>query len=495
MTNFTDNAIFLARQQEQQKLPQILAYGIGGSLMFHGVAALAFNYLPKPVSTPVEVTLIDPSEIPPELKPSPQPPQITPAKPKKIAKITPLPTPTASVKSKPEPKPQIVKIVTKLIIPALETTKTTANDFEKNQNQQSQTATKPNKKQVESSPDRTSENLTLADSNSSPLNNSQLALKDLNRSTEAGGLFGTEANLPAGENSNNDQFNNVSPGGGSNSQAATPGNLAAKNINNTVLGGNGQPLTSGRVSRLPGAFGGSDSVNSAGGSGSDGFEVAASPGSGDGSRSTPGGNTGGNRGNGQPLAAGRKFGGGSGGSGTGGGIGDEGDGLEAGLNPNRGKVSRSISGIGQGSGGNGRLAHDQTKKSNRGLGTGSGFGDGFGSDEGSLGRLNSPGGLVRSHNSGVIRGGSKGFGSGLECIANCRPPEHSETLDYDLKISANITLDDSGRVVGLKLPSPSGNIALNKFTETEFGKMQFKLPENVTKRNFSVHFMFKKNSY
>jgi hypothetical protein len=588
MTAFIDNSILRARQQEHQKLPKILAYGIGGSLAFHGIAAVALNYLPQPILAPVEVTLIDSSELPPELKPSPQPPKIKPTpKPKTIAKVTPTPTPKPSVKitptptptpsvkitptptpsvtpkpnplvkAKPDLTPQVVKIVIRPVmpfIPAQKVTKTaTASDFEKEQNrvrnsllknpsQQSQTVAKPSKKQVRSNLDQIPGASSQPDVNSSLLNNTQLAFKDLTRSTKDGGLSGTEPNSSAGASQSDDQFNNGSPGNGNNSQAATPGNLAARNIDKT--GGNGQPLTAGRTGRSPlaqaelsseafggdgselafnpsgglgsnprssssigdsgngqpldpastGKFGSGSSDSSAGGiagDNGDGFGVGLSPRNGNISRSTPGGNVG-NNGKGQPLASAGtgKLGGGSSGNVTGDG-GDGGDGFGTALIPSRGNGSRSVPQTGAGSGTNGKLAYDRTGGAGRGLGNSdkSGSADGFDNGDEFFGG-SSPGGLSRSRSSGIIRSGGKGFGSGLECIANCYP-EHSEILDYDLTINAKITLDNSGKVVDVKLPSPSKNIALNKFTENAFGKMQFKLPASVTKRIFSVHFRFK----
>jgi hypothetical protein len=460
MTVFTDNSILRARQQEHQKLPKILAYGIGGSLAFHGIAAVALNYLPQPIPAPVEVTLIDPSELPPELKPSPQPPKIKPTpKPKTIVKITPTPTPSVkitpiptprpSVKTKPDLTPQVIKIVTRPVvpfIPAQKVTKTAViNDFEKEQNQvrnllpknpsqQSQSVTKPSKKQVRSNPDQIPEAFSSSGVNSSPLNNTQLAFKDPAQSTKASNFSGTEPNSSAGASQSDDHFNNGSPGNGNSSQAATPGNLAARNIDKTA-GSNGQPLTAGRTGT--GKFGSSSNSSSegTGGDSTDGFNVELIPGSGGGSRSVPQ--------------------------------------------------------TGAGSGNNGQLAYDQTGNTGRGLGNSdkSGSADGFDHGDGSFGGSN-PGGFSRLRSSGIIHSGGKGFGSGLECVTNC-DQKHSEILDHDLTINAKITLDNSGKVADVKLPSPSENTALNDFTKDAFGKMQFKLPASVTKRIFSVYFRFK----
>jgi hypothetical protein len=104
----TNNYIALARSQDQQKLPKILAYGIGSSLVLHGIAAMVFNCLPQQIpDSSVEVTLIDSSELPPEFKSSPIPTpsvRITPT-PTPSVKITPTPTP--SVKITPIPTPSV----------------------------------------------------------------------------------------------------------------------------------------------------------------------------------------------------------------------------------------------------------------------------------------------------------------------------------------------------------------------------------------------------
>jgi TonB family protein len=451
MNAFIDNSILRARQQEHQKLPKILAYGIGSSLVFHGIAAVALNYLPQPIPAPVEVTLIDPSELPPELKSSPQPPKIKPTpKPKMIAKVTPtptpsvkvtptpiptpsvkiIPTPTPSVKTKPDLTPQVVKIVTKPVIPFVPTQKVTktavANDFEKEQNQvrnslsknpsqQSQAVTEPSKKQVRSNPDQIPEASSQPSANSSPLNNTQLAFRDPARSPKAVSLSGTEPSSSAGASQSDDQLNNGDPGKGNSSRAATPGNLAAKNIDKTA--GNDQPLAAGRTGRSPlaraelssEAFGGdgsefafnppgslgsnplsgssigdsgngqplasagtgklssSSNGSSAGGAFGDdvdGFAIELSPSNGNISRSTPGSSTG-NNGNGWPLArAGTgKFGAGSNSNGTGGIAGDDSSELGSGLSPSNGNISRSTLGGNAGSHGNGRpLASAGTNK-------------------------------------------------------------------------------------------------------------------------------------
>jgi hypothetical protein len=104
----TNNYIALARSQDQQKLPKILAYGIGSSIVLHGIAAMVFNCLPQQIpDSPVEVTLIDSSELPPEFKSSPIPTpsvKITPT-PTPSVRITPTPTP--SVKITPTPTPSV----------------------------------------------------------------------------------------------------------------------------------------------------------------------------------------------------------------------------------------------------------------------------------------------------------------------------------------------------------------------------------------------------
>jgi outer membrane biosynthesis protein TonB len=133
MTN--NNYIALARSQDQQKLPKILAYGIGGSLVLHGIAAMVFNCLPQQIpDSSVEVTLIDSSELPPEFKSSPTPTpsvRITPT-PTPSAKITPTPTPsvkitptpTSSVTIKPKQTPVVIRIVSQPIPPQQQPTPT-----------------------------------------------------------------------------------------------------------------------------------------------------------------------------------------------------------------------------------------------------------------------------------------------------------------------------------------------------------------------------------
>ncbi len=389
MTIFINNLI--ARQQEEQKLPKILACGVGGSLVFHGIAAVALNYLPKQISTPVEVTLINSSEIPPDLRPSPQPPKVKPIPNKTIAKVTPTPTPsvkttptptptpsvkviptptpTPLVKVKPSLTPQVVKIVTEPVVPIIPTQKITkkptANDFKREQdlaknpflrdpNQQYQAVIKPNNL------DQNSEVSPQPGANSSSLNNNRLSFRDSSRSTQVADSLGTEPNSSAGEG--NDQFNNGSPGNGGRSQAATLGNLATRNIDKTG-GSNGQSLTAGQTGRSPLARAelsplaraelspGASSGDSAFG---DGSELSYSPAGGSGSSPSSSGSLG-DSGNGRPLApAGTgKFGSGAGDNGTGGVI-NGGDGFEVALSPGSGGGSRSTPGGSTGNNGNGR---------------------------------------------------------------------------------------------------------------------------------------------
>jgi hypothetical protein len=95
----TNNHIALARSQEQQKLFKILVCGIGCSLILHGIAAIAFNLLPQQSSdNSVEVTLIDSSELPPELQPSPTPSVKT--------------TPTPIINIKPDTQtPSVIRVI------------------------------------------------------------------------------------------------------------------------------------------------------------------------------------------------------------------------------------------------------------------------------------------------------------------------------------------------------------------------------------------------
>ncbi len=77
------------RTQEKRQLPRILVIGLGSSIVIHGLGALVFNNLPLFTTDPVEVTIIDDSEIPPDLRPdtnsqkslqpNPQKPQSLPA--------------------------------------------------------------------------------------------------------------------------------------------------------------------------------------------------------------------------------------------------------------------------------------------------------------------------------------------------------------------------------------------------------------------------------
>jgi TonB family protein len=135
MTTIIDNSIASARNQELQKLPKILACGVGGSLLFHGIAAAVFNFLPKQSDNPVEVTFIDKNDLPKEFQPTPTPTpvvKVTPTPtPIPVVKVTPIPTPTPVVKVTPTPTltpvvkvtpiptPQEVKIVTRSDRPML----------------------------------------------------------------------------------------------------------------------------------------------------------------------------------------------------------------------------------------------------------------------------------------------------------------------------------------------------------------------------------------
>jgi hypothetical protein len=574
MTAFTDNSILLARQQEHQKLPKILAYGIGGSLAFHGIAALALNYLPQPVPTPVEVTLIDSSEIPPELKPSPQPPKIKPTpKLKTTAKVTPTPTPTPSVKitptptptpsvkitptpiptpsvkAKPDLTPQVVKVVTRPVVPLISTQKATktatANDFEKEQNrarnsflknpnQQSQIAAKPSKKQVRSNPDRISGASSQPDANSSPLNNTQLAFKNPTRSTKAGGLFGTEPNSSAGAGQSDDQFNNGSPGNGNNSRAATPGSLATRDIDKT--GSNGEPLTAGRTGRSPLAR----AELSSEAFGSDGSELAFNLPSGLGGNSRSSGSVG-YSGNGQPLApAGTgKFGSSSNGS-SAEGTGDDGsDGFEVALIPGSGGGSRSTLGDNAGSDGNGRpLASAGTNKfggvfnGNVAGGVSGDGGDGFGtapipsrgnssrsaggnlSGNGNSRSLISGGNNRLLKNSGAnsgneasgedlagttvpngkitARNNTQSYITELRCLENCQPTDPG-VVSKTTAVWIKLKLDDTGWVADASMIKSGGDQSLDGFAERVFKRMRFELPPGFTKRVFTVTMRFVKS--
>jgi TonB family protein len=568
MTAFTNNSILRARQQEHQKLPKILAYGIGGSLAFHGIAAVALNYLPQPVPAPVEVTLIDSSELPPELKPSPQPPKIKPApKPKTITKVTPTPTPKPSVKTTPTPTPsitpkptplvkakpdltpQVVKIVTRPVvpfIPAQKVTKTaTASDFEKEQNQvrnsllknpsqQSQTVAKQSKKQVRSNPDQIPEASSQPGANSSSLNSTQLAFKDPDRSTETTGLSGTEPNSSAGVGQSDDQFNNDSPGNSNNSQAATPGNLAARNIDKT--GSNGQPLTAGRTGRSPlaraelsseafgddgselafnlpsglggnprssssigdsgnsqplasagtGKFGSSFNGSSAegtGGDGSDGFEVALIPGNGGGSRSTIGDNAG-SHGNGRPLASAgtNKFGRVSNGNVADGVSGDGGDGFGTAPIPSRGNSSRSAGGNLSGNGNSRSLISGGNNRLSKNSGANSGN-EASGED---LGETTVPNGKITARNN------AQSYITELRCLENCQPNDPG-VVSKTTAVRIKLKLDDAGRVADASMIKSGGDQSLDGFAESAFKRMRFELPTGFTKRVFIVTMRFVKS--
>jgi hypothetical protein len=568
MTAFTNNSILRARQQEHQKLPKILAYGIGGSLAFHGIAAVALNYLPQPIPAPVEVTLIDPSELPPELKPSPQPPKIKPTpKPKTIAKVTPTPTPKPSVKTTPTPTPsitlkptplvkakpdltpQVVKIVTRPVvpfIPAQKVTKTaTASDFEKEQNQvrnsllknpsqQSQTVAKPSKKQVRSNPDQIPEASSQPGANSSSLNSTQLAFKDPDRSTETTGLSGTEPNLSAGAGQSDDQLNNGSPGNSNNGQAATPGNLAARNIDKT--GSNDQPLTAGRTGRSPlaraelsseafggdgselafnlpsglggnprssssvgysgngqplapagtGKFGSSSNGSSAegtGGDGSDGFEVALIPGSEGGSRSTLGDNAG-SHGNGRPLASAgtNKFGGVSNGNVADGVSGDGGDGFGTAPIPSRGNSSRSAGGNLSGNGNSRSLISGGNNRLSKNSGANSGN-EASGED---LGETTVPNGKITARNN------AQSYITELRCLENCQPTDPG-VVSKTTAVRIKLKLDDTGWVADASMIKSGGDQSLDGFAESAFKRMRFELPTGFTKRVFIVTMRFVKS--
>jgi hypothetical protein len=570
MTVFTDNSILRARQQEHQRLPKILAYGIGGSLAFHGIAAVALNYLPQPIPAPVEVTLIDPSELPPELKPSPQPPKIKPApKPKTIVKVTPTPTPsvkttptptptpsvkitptpTPSVTPKPDLTPQVVKIVTRPVVPftpAQKVTKTaTASDFEKEQNrvrnsllknpsQQSQTVTKSSKKQVRSNPDRNHGASSQSDANSSPLNNAQFALRNPTRSTKVGALFGTEPNSSAGAGQSDDQFNNDSPGNSNNGQAATPGNLAARNIDKT--GSNDQPLTAGRTGRSPlaraelsseafggdgselafnlpsglggnprssssvgysgngqplapagtGKFGSSSNGSSAegtGGDGSDGFEVALIPGSEGGSRSTLGDNAG-SHGNGRPLASAgtNKFGGVSNGNVADGVSGDGGDGFGTAPIPSRGNSSRSAGGNLSGNGNSRSLISGGNNRLSKNSGANSGN-EASGED---LGETTAPNGKITARNN------AQSYIPELRCLENCQPTDPG-VVSKTTAVRIKLKLDDAGWVADASMIKSGGDQGLDGFAESAFKRMRFELPTGFTKRVFIVTMRFVKS--
>jgi outer membrane biosynthesis protein TonB len=518
-----DNPIFLARQQEQQKLPKILACGIGGSLVFHGIAAVAFNYLPQQASVPIEVTLIDPNEIPADLKPSPAPTITPPHKvkptPALVAKTTPTPTP--SVKITPTPTPQIIKIVTKPVEPVIPVQempkKLTPNDFnqqqelasvpfQENNDRQSQTdsVTQPNKinnadstqrmlrdqdsEQRQSSPSKSNPgNLSNSDRFSSE-DAKQFSSGDATRSNKMANLFSTESNSSAGNglNQSDNQFNDAgNPGRRDSNQGSS--NLSPSRNSTTGTGGNSQPLIAGRTgSQSFDRFGG-NSGSSGSPTGGEGDEFAT-PYGGGGSRSNSGGSSGvnGQGINGQSLASGRTGGRLTGLTGDGGrSVGDSDSSGIVLIPGGSGGGSRSNSGGTGGTGGNGSsLTAHRTGKPGGGFGNGSGIsGDGDG-----LAQDGTPGTNI-SRSGGVIQT-SKGFGSGLECLANCQP-SYPQEVEYEAIVAVSITLDDRGQVIATKLFKPSKNKDLNNFAQTEFGRMQFRLPANVTRRNFPVQMKFK----
>jgi hypothetical protein len=129
-----------------------------------------------------------------------------------------------------------------------------------------------------------------------------------------------------------------------------------------------------------------------------------------------------------------------------------------------------------GSGGNRKFGSSGLGGSEQGSG-----GTGGGSQSGGSG---STGGGSRSGGSG------KGFGSGLDCLANCRP-SYPREIEYAVVVSANITLNDSGQVIATKLSQPASSDDLNNFAQNEFSKMKFRLPADEPRRNFIVELKFK----
>jgi hypothetical protein len=581
MNTSIDNPGFLARQQEQQTLPKILAYGIGGSLVFHGIAAIAFNYLPQHNSLPVEVTIIDPSEIPANLKPSPSPTITPPPKikstpalvakatptPRPSVEIKPMPTPTPSVEIKPAPiptpavkvkpdeTPPVVKIVTRPAVPVIPTRKepeqVTPDDFNQQQNSNLKSKIDPVTQQNQRDQNFADRQIPPLENNSNDLSNgTQFSSRDAGRSNKIAKLFSAESDpltnnglLPGNGSNQNDTLNDlVSPGGENGNQGATPENLGSRNGDKIATsrtgggipglagdggsggvssdngaedvagdgspggggssrsnsggtgggGGNGSYLKPGQGSKSGGGFSNGSGLDSDGFRDSSGFDIALAPGgSGGGSRSNSGG-TGGNNGSSLKPSRGGKPGGSFGnGSGFGGdGYGD-GSGSDIALIPGgSGGGSRSNpSGIGAGGGNGSSLKPGRSGKPGGSFGSGNGGGLGGYGDGDSLAQNGTPGNNT-SQSGGVILS-SKGFGSGLQCIANCQP-SYPQEIESGAIVFANITLDDRGQVIATKLSKPSKNRDLNSFAETEFGRMQFNLPANVTTRNFRVTMKFEK---
>ncbi|GAB4243292.1 MAG: hypothetical protein Kow0049_32820 [Stanieria sp.] len=106
----TSNFCFQKRQQEQQQLRKLLTVGFAGSVLFHGLLALAFPRWsvesPKAREKPIDLIIVE--------KPKPKPPE-TKIVPKPIPKPEPVKTVTPPEPVKPQltpPKPATKRVLT-----------------------------------------------------------------------------------------------------------------------------------------------------------------------------------------------------------------------------------------------------------------------------------------------------------------------------------------------------------------------------------------------
>jgi outer membrane biosynthesis protein TonB len=490
MTASIENLPYIARQQEQQRLIKILAGGISGSLLFHGIAAIAYNYLPKQATAPIEVTFVNADEIPPELLPTPStPPTPTPTLTAQVnPSITPLPAVTPSVS--PTPSPSVTPIVKKTppTKPSVDPTP-----------QEVKTATNPTQLVL---PIPEPESPAKILENSSPSNSREKS--SLDKSV----LNGGQAISPTERKEQVDSKTSRIPG--VNLGALNTGQSAGANRTATALskgsaqvggdeiggedqgsfdptGGRGiQPgrgiigSNSGTLARAgngSSSFGGGNAGNGGDSAGGDGAFPDLSPAGGSGRRGS-GLNSGSNSG---ALASSRGSSFNSLVNGDANVGNDDSEGFAANYIPGRSSGSRS--GLGN-DGGNSLALTAPGNKPGSGLGDNSNNGMGNGGDS-SIGSGEPVAGNAR----GLVTG----FGTGLECLANCAP-QYLDEIEREAMVKVAISLDDNGKVIRSKLKKSSQNRKLDNFTETEFSKMQFKIPPDFRKRDFIVFMKFKETS-
>ncbi len=501
-----DNYIALARSQDQRQLSKLLAYGLGGSLLLHGIAAVIFNYLPQQIpDNSVEVTLIDSSDLPPDFQSSPTPtPSITIATkptPTPSVRVTPAPTPTPSVKITPTPTPTPSVKITPRPTPSVKIKPDRTPTAVKIVTQPSSSSQKPAKTQLQGNP----ESLTNSPVSVTP-SPSDIALNNL---PNPGQLPASDRSNPNGENAgknSNTTNNQLNFSGGNNKSPLTSGNdrnSGNSSSSNLELGdkngiGQNNSNTLSPGSEAPPDLGGDTGTS---GNGNDEFSVIIPSEGGDSLFNSSIDQTDSNLAINQNNQSNRHGGGNSSEANP-----------NSNLNNGLGNVARTRRGIIPGiantakqglgndqnipggalrnSGLRNNSGGDPPSKGNSNTGDGNGLGKNPGSS-----RNSQPSKLPGSGSIGLTPGGqeSKGsFGIELACLKNCKP-RYRAPIQRAVQVVVQIELNNSGQVISAKLSQSCNIPALDNFAEAKFKEMWFQLAPGLDKRIFIVTMDFKSN--